>query len=85
MVTYAACNKLCQLITNVQTAPLEGYTVVPGEENRTAGGAEGFINLPYFPLLVKTYVSITYRFAFSFGFLSHIFKLKYNSYTIVCL
>lgn len=46
---YAACNKLCKSnYTNVQTAPLEGYTVVPGEENRTAGGAEGVLSSSYF-------------------------------------
>ena len=31
---------------------------------------------------LKTCVIITYHFAFSFGFLSHILKLKYNSYTV---
>ena len=46
---YAACNKLCKSnYTNVQTAPLEGYTVVPGEENRTAGGVEGVLSSSYF-------------------------------------
>ena len=46
---YTACNKLCKNnYTNMQTTPLEGYTGVPAEENRIAGGVEGVLSSSYF-------------------------------------
>lgn len=76
---YTACKNS---YSNMQTTPLEGYTDAPGEENRIAGGVEGVLSSSYFFARLDSQDMCEYYTSHFVLFLSHIFKLRYNFYTI---